>query len=342
MAANIDSNLANWSTTDSSNQPDGTDSADIDAELRRLQAVVRKYTRNKGADIASASTTDLSTATGDYVDITGTTTITSFGTVSVGMRFILQFDNALTLTHSSALVLPGAANITTAAGDHAVIESLGSGNWVCVAYTRASSLPAKAGANSDITSLTACTSITASTVTVAASDLVYVQDASDSNNLKVVTASSVAALAGKPVSATATKTASETIGAGWNAVTGLSASITPSSTSSKVLVMVSVSGSSSGSASGIRVTRGGSVISGQQGDAAGSRIQTGAGNFYDERGDIMRTLTMTFIDSPSSASSTTYAVEAYGACYINRTVSDTDSASFVRGTSSISLLEILG
>jgi len=49
MAANIDSNLANWSTTDSSNQPDGTDSADIDAELRRLQAVVRKYTRNKGA-----------------------------------------------------------------------------------------------------------------------------------------------------------------------------------------------------------------------------------------------------------------------------------------------------
>lgn len=155
MAANIDSNLANWSTTDSSNQPDGTDSADIDAELRRLQAVVRKYTRNKGADIASASTTDLSTATGDYVDITGTTTITSFGTVSVGMRFILQFDDTLTLTHSSALVLPGAANITTAAGDHAIFESLGSGNWVCVAYTRASGLPAKAGANSDITSLTA-------------------------------------------------------------------------------------------------------------------------------------------------------------------------------------------
>lgn len=157
MAANIDSNLANWSTTDSSNQPDGTDSADIDAELRRLQAVVRKYTRNKGADIASASTTDLSTATGDYVDITGTTTITSLGTVSVGMRFILQFDNTLTLTHSSALVLPGAANITTAAGDHAIFESLGSGNWVCVAYTRASGLPAKAGANSDITSLSGLT-----------------------------------------------------------------------------------------------------------------------------------------------------------------------------------------
>ncbi len=34
----------------------------------------------KSSDIASAATTDLSTATGDYVNITGTTTITAFGT----------------------------------------------------------------------------------------------------------------------------------------------------------------------------------------------------------------------------------------------------------------------
>lgn len=141
MAANVDANLANWSTTEGSNQPDGTDAADIDAELRRMQAVVRKYIRNKGADIASATTTDLATATGDYVDITGTTTITGLGTVAAGMRFILQFDAALTLTHSASLVLPGAANITTAAGDHAIMESLGSGNWVCIFFTRASGAP---------------------------------------------------------------------------------------------------------------------------------------------------------------------------------------------------------
>lgn len=141
MAANVTA-FTNWSATASSNQPDGSDAADIDADMRQIQAEVRKYTRTKGSDIASASTVDLANATGDYIDITGTTTITSFGTVSAGMRFILQFDDALTLTHNgTSLVLPGAANITTAAGDHAILESLGSGNWRCVAYSRASGLP---------------------------------------------------------------------------------------------------------------------------------------------------------------------------------------------------------
>ena len=136
MAANILDNLANWSTTDASNQPDGTDTADIDAEFRRLQSVIRKYTRNKGADIASAATCDLATATGDYVDITGTTGITAFGTVSAGMRFILQFDDAVTITHhATSLILPGGANITTAAGDVLMMESLGSGNWKCLFYS---------------------------------------------------------------------------------------------------------------------------------------------------------------------------------------------------------------
>lgn len=55
---------------------------------------------------------------------------------------------------------------------------------------------AATGANGDITSLTACTSITAGTVTVATGDLVYVQDVSAANVLKVVTAQSIANLVG--------------------------------------------------------------------------------------------------------------------------------------------------
>jgi hypothetical protein len=54
---------------------------------------------------------------------------------------------------------------------------------------------AKLGTNGDITSLTACTAITAGTVTVATGDLVYVQDVSAANVLKVVTAQSIANLA---------------------------------------------------------------------------------------------------------------------------------------------------
>jgi hypothetical protein len=53
------------------------------------------------------------------------------------MRFILQFDGILTLTNSASLALPGNADITTAAGDHACFESLGSGNWRGIYYTRA-------------------------------------------------------------------------------------------------------------------------------------------------------------------------------------------------------------
>ena len=160
MAANVLDNLANWSTSDASNQPEGSDAADIDAELRRIQSVVRKYTRTIGANIASASTVDLSTATGDVITVTGTTTITGLGTVSAGMRFWLVFSGALTLTHNgTSLILPGAANITTVAGDVACFESLGSGNWRCLVYTKntAPIVYALPGANSDITSLSGLT-----------------------------------------------------------------------------------------------------------------------------------------------------------------------------------------
>jgi len=89
----------------------------------------------KGADIASAATTDIGAATGSYVNVTGTTTITALGTVQAGTRRIVRFAGALTLTHNAtSLILPGAANIVTAANDVAVFVSEGSGNWRCVSY----------------------------------------------------------------------------------------------------------------------------------------------------------------------------------------------------------------
>jgi hypothetical protein len=94
----------------------------------------------KSTNIASAATTDLSTATGQFVDITGSTTITSFGTVSAGARRTLRFTNASPplLTHNAtSLILPGAVNLQTAQGDVAEFSSLGSGNWVMIDYQRA-------------------------------------------------------------------------------------------------------------------------------------------------------------------------------------------------------------
>ena len=96
----------------------------------------------KGSDIASGTTTDIGAATGTVVDVTGTTTITGLGTAQAGTMRIVRFTGALTLTHNAtSLILPTAANITTAAGDAAIFISLGSGNWYCAFFQRKSGEP---------------------------------------------------------------------------------------------------------------------------------------------------------------------------------------------------------
>lgn len=81
------------------------------------------------ANIASA-TPDLSVMTGHYAQITGTTAITAFGTVSRGRVAILEFAGILTLTHNAtSLIMRSGANATTAAGDIYAFVSEGAGNW---------------------------------------------------------------------------------------------------------------------------------------------------------------------------------------------------------------------
>jgi hypothetical protein len=89
------------------------------------------------ATIASAATTDLSTVTSQNVTVTGTTTITAFGTAAAGTFRRLVFSGILTLTHNAtSLILPQGGNVVTAAGDSLEAVSLGSGNWRVTSYTR--------------------------------------------------------------------------------------------------------------------------------------------------------------------------------------------------------------
>lgn len=94
----------------------------------------------KGSDIASAGT--ISIGEGGYFHVTGTTTITDidFGTDKAGRAVWLIFDGALTLTHNATtLILPGGANITTAAGDACLVVSEdGSDNVRVPIYSRKS------------------------------------------------------------------------------------------------------------------------------------------------------------------------------------------------------------
>jgi hypothetical protein len=92
----------------------------------------------QGSNIASANSIDLGAATGFFVNITGSVAISSMGTVTAGTLRFVVFTGSLTLTHNAvSLILPTGANITTAAGDSAIFLSLGSGNWKCVGYLRA-------------------------------------------------------------------------------------------------------------------------------------------------------------------------------------------------------------
>lgn len=112
----------------------------FDNAMRQQLADIANWTDRD--TLASATTTDLGSVEGMYVNVTGTTTITGFGTLKDGMVKFVRFDGALVLTHNAtSLILPGAANITTAAGDAGVFVSEGSGNWRCLSYQRASLPP---------------------------------------------------------------------------------------------------------------------------------------------------------------------------------------------------------
>ena len=125
-------------------------------------------------------------------------------------------------------------------------------------------------------------------------------------------------------------------------VTGLSATITPSSTSSLILVIASVTGcGDNGVAAGhIRMLRGSTPIF--VGNADGSRIQ----GFRIETATGTATLTygLTTLDNPATTSATTYKVQAMtvntGSFFINRSKTDANDQNNPRGASSITLLEI--
>lgn len=109
----------------------------FDNAMRQQLADIANWT--DGDTLASGSTTDLGSVEGMYVTISGTTTITSFGTLKSGMVKFLRFSGALTLTHNAtSLIIPGGANFVTAAGDTAIVVSEGSGNWRVLTVARAS------------------------------------------------------------------------------------------------------------------------------------------------------------------------------------------------------------
>ena len=145
------------------------------------------------------------------------------------------------------------------------------------------------------------------------------------------------------VSSTLTSTAT---GTGTSIVdSGLTATITPSSTSSKIYVNGYLSVGTQSYLVYCWLVRGSTQI--LKGDAAGSRPTITFTNAHSSSSDVycMAPLPFQFLDSPNTTSATTYKIQirqyGTGAWYVNRTHSDRDNADYEpRGTSVITLMEI--
>jgi hypothetical protein len=106
--------------------------------VQYIRASGTTITEGVAATIASASTTDLGTAGVSILTVSGTTTITSFGSTATldNPIYFLTFSGAMTLTYNAtSLIIPGKANLTTAANDSATAQYLGSGNWQILSYS---------------------------------------------------------------------------------------------------------------------------------------------------------------------------------------------------------------
>jgi len=146
---------------------------------------------NKGAAVASATSCDIWATTGNVVHITGTTDIDNFGTASkAGLFRVVEFDGVLSLNHSSTIDNPGGANITTAAGDRAIIYA-DTTTLAKVIYSRAdgtavaASLSAASNGGAGVSgSAVSVDPNNATDTAIAAGDEILFGDVSDSDNVK--------------------------------------------------------------------------------------------------------------------------------------------------------------
>ena len=132
----------------------------------------------------------------------------------------------------------------------------------------------------------------------------------------------------------------------WQDISGLSVSITPTSSSNKILVTFSVQfgAGSTGSVVGMRLERGGTGIG--IADASSNRLRgtVAEQTTYSNANNTVRLATSQFLDSPSTTSSTTYnvAIHCSNNWYINRSEEFSDSDNHTVGTSFITAMEVAG
>ena len=135
-------------------------------------------------------------------------------------------------------------------------------------------------------------------------------------------------------------------------ITGLSATITPQSTSSKILIVVDIGGCATpdtGQRYGFGLKRGGTVIGVATSPGNRTAAMFSTTNFEGNSNAMEGGASFHFLDSPSTTSATTYKVQLKteasgntGNVFVNRSGEDADNVQNARSVSSITVMEVSG
>jgi len=125
-------------------------------------------------------------------------------------------------------------------------------------------------------------------------------------------------------------------------VTGWTATITPSATTSKILVVYSATTSvSSATYTGFQIVRGVTAIG--NGTASGSKVPANKA-YYDTAGAGGESIYGSFLDSPSTTSATTYKMQvknhSANTLYVGATFTNVDNVACYSTLTNITLMEI--
>jgi len=148
------------------------------------------------------------------------------------------------------------------------------------------------------------------------------------------------------VSATKTDTFSTTTVDSFVDITGMSVAITPSATSSKILVLYDVQMSGS-EIFFMQLVRASTAIKVGDSDSANRIETTAGGTFQASNNDKVIVIAGNFLDAPSTTDATTYKLQGrvYSASKsfsVNRTINDTNATYSGRGASTITVMEVAG
>ena len=128
-------------------------------------------------------------------------------------------------------------------------------------------------------------------------------------------------------------------------ITGLSVSITPTRSDSKILIFANIHGVGDSSTQAyFRFMRDSTAIC--VATDVGSRVSATLGSMYYDQSNDVNHCSQNFLDSPSTTSSVTYKIQCRtqgsGSIYINRSVTDQNAATSGRFTSSLTVMEVSG